>query len=142
MDPEIAALAGTAGTTVVTLMAGDAWQRTRDGVVALWRRVHPERADSIDAELEATRSDVAKYLFSYDAALAVTRDARHDDNLLDDNTPNPEVLPALVVGMSLDKPGCRPGYNGLKAIKRLRERGYPAGYLAGDAAYNNSAPDE
>ena len=58
MDPEIAALAGTAGTTVVTLMAGDAWQRTREGVVALWRRVHPERADSIDAELEATRTEV------------------------------------------------------------------------------------
>lgn len=58
MDPEIAALAGTAGTTVVTLMAGDAWQRTREAVVALWRRVQPDRADSIDAELEATRSDV------------------------------------------------------------------------------------
>jgi hypothetical protein len=58
MDPEIAALAGTAGTTVVTLMAGDAWQRTREGVVALWRRVHPERADSIYADLEATRTEV------------------------------------------------------------------------------------
>lgn len=58
MDPEIAALAGTAGTTLVTLMAGDAWQRTRQAVVALWRRVLPERADSVDAELEATRSDV------------------------------------------------------------------------------------
>jgi hypothetical protein len=58
MDPEIAALAGTAGTTVVTLMAGDAWQRTRDAVVALWRRVQPDRADSVDAALEATRSDV------------------------------------------------------------------------------------
>lgn len=58
MDPEVAALAGTAGTTVVTLMASDAWQRTREGVVALWRRVHPDRAASIDAELEATRADV------------------------------------------------------------------------------------
>lgn len=58
MDPEVAALAGTAGTTVVTLMAGDAWQRTREAVVAIWRRVHPDRADSIDAELEATRRDV------------------------------------------------------------------------------------
>jgi hypothetical protein len=58
MDPEIAALAGTAGTTVVSLMAGDAWQRARDAVVALWRRVQPDRADSIDAELASTRSDV------------------------------------------------------------------------------------
>ncbi|MBD0738065.1 hypothetical protein [Streptomyces sp. CBMA29] len=58
MDPEIAALAGTAGTTVVTLMASDAWQRTREGLVAMWRRVHPDRADAVDAELEATRADL------------------------------------------------------------------------------------
>lgn len=53
------ALASTAGTTVVTLMATDAWERTRDGIAALWRRVHPERADTVAAELEATREDLA-----------------------------------------------------------------------------------
>lgn|GEM_PF-1000800 len=58
VDPEIAALAGSAGTTVVTLMATDAWQRLRDGVVELWRRTCPERADAIGGELEATRVDV------------------------------------------------------------------------------------
>lgn len=84
----------------------------------------------------------AKYLFGYDAALAVTRDARHDDVLLADNTPNPDVLPALVLGVSLDKPGHRPAYNGLKILSRLRERGYRPGYLAGDLAYNNSDPTE
>ncbi|MFJ5614667.1 hypothetical protein ACIQCJ_35475 [Streptomyces sp. NPDC093221] len=88
------------------------------------------------------KKKAAKYLFGYDAALAVTRDSRHDDTLLGDNTPDPNVLPALVLGLSLDKPGCRPGYNGLKAIKRLRDRGYPPGYLAGDTAYNNSTPAE
>lgn len=84
----------------------------------------------------------AKYLFGYDAAFAVTRDARHDDVLLDDNTPDPDVLPALVLGVALDKPGQRPAYNGLKILKRLRERGYKPGYLAGDLAYNNSEPTE
>ncbi|MER5466823.1 hypothetical protein ABT010_40680, partial [Streptomyces sp. NPDC002668] len=84
----------------------------------------------------------AKYLFGYDAAIAVTRDAHHDQVLLDDNTPNPEVLPALVLGVSLDKPGHRPAYNGLKILSRLRERGYDPGYLADDLAYNNSDPDE
>ncbi|MFF8843443.1 hypothetical protein ACF08N_12035 [Streptomyces sp. NPDC015127] len=84
----------------------------------------------------------AKYLFGFDAALAVTRDARHDQVLLNDNTPNPEVLPALVLGVSLDKPGHRPAYNGLKILSRLRERGYKPGFLAGDLAYNNSDPDE
>ena len=58
MDPEITALAGSAGTTMVTLMATDAWQRARDGMVALWRRVHPDRADAVRAELDATRSDL------------------------------------------------------------------------------------
>ncbi|MFF1393099.1 hypothetical protein ACFVZD_04645 [Streptomyces sp. NPDC058287] len=64
----------------------------------------------------------AKYLFGYDAAFAVTRDARYDDVLMDDNTPNPDVLPALVLGFSLDKPGHLPDYNGLKILSRLRER--------------------
>ncbi|WP_406838026.1 hypothetical protein ACICHK_20460 [Streptomyces sp. AHU1] len=83
-----------------------------------------------------------KYLFGYDAHLVVTRDAEHDAVLLDDGTPNPEVLPVVVLGMALDKPGQRPAYNGVKILDRLRERGYRPGYLAGDRAYNNSEPDE
>lgn len=39
-------------------MATDAWQRTRDGFTALWRRVHPDRAEAITAELDATRRDL------------------------------------------------------------------------------------
>ncbi|GAA1217723.1 hypothetical protein GCM10009665_04520 [Kitasatospora nipponensis] len=58
MDPEMAALASTAGTTLVTLLATDAWQRTRDGFASLWRRVQPERAEAVVAELDATRSDL------------------------------------------------------------------------------------
>ncbi|MFJ4847628.1 hypothetical protein [Streptomyces sp. NPDC088733] len=73
-------------------------------------------------------------LFGSDAHLAVTRDTRHDKPLLDDGTPDPEVPPALVLGLCLDKPGERPGYNGLKTISRLQERGYAPGYLA----YDNS----
>ncbi|GFH38272.1 hypothetical protein SCWH03_45140 [Streptomyces pacificus] len=51
-------LARTAGAAVVTLMATDAWERTREGVVALWRRVSPARAESVDGELEAARDDL------------------------------------------------------------------------------------
>ncbi|MGY0021304.1 hypothetical protein [Streptomyces sp. cg35] len=58
MDPEIAALAGTAGTTVITLMATNAWESAREGVVALWRRFQPARAESIREELEAGREDL------------------------------------------------------------------------------------
>ncbi|MEU9009279.1 hypothetical protein AB0D12_05715 [Streptomyces sp. NPDC048479] len=81
-------------------------------------------------------------LVGYDAAFAVTRDARFDEVLLDDNTPKPDVLPALVLGVSLDKPGQRPAYNGLKILSRLRNRGYKPGYLAADLAYNNSDPNQ
>ncbi|MGW7432077.1 hypothetical protein ACWGIN_21320 [Streptomyces sp. NPDC054861] len=51
-------LARAAGVAVVTLMATDAWERTREGVVALWRRASPSRADGVEGELDATRDDL------------------------------------------------------------------------------------
>ncbi|MFI1191008.1 hypothetical protein [Streptomyces californicus] len=59
MDPELTTLAQSAGATLVGLMATDAWERTRDGVVALWRRARPDRADTVAAELKHTRADLA-----------------------------------------------------------------------------------
>ncbi|MFI6557975.1 hypothetical protein ACWGBY_20935 [Streptomyces griseus] len=58
MNAELVALAQSAGTTLVGLMATDAWERTRDGVVALWQRARPERADAVAAELSNTREDL------------------------------------------------------------------------------------
>ncbi|MET7325052.1 hypothetical protein [Streptomyces sp. NPDC005549] len=58
MDPEIAALAGTAGTTVVTLMVTNAWESARDGMVALWRRFQPARAEGVGEELDAGREEL------------------------------------------------------------------------------------
>ncbi|RSS56159.1 hypothetical protein [Streptomyces sp. WAC06614] len=58
MDPEIAALATTAGSTLVGLMTTEAWQSARQGVVALWRRAVPERADGVDSSLEAAQEDL------------------------------------------------------------------------------------
>ncbi|WP_455362479.1 hypothetical protein [Streptomyces sp. SYSU K21746] len=58
MDPQIADLARTAGTTMVSLMATHAWESARGGMVALWRRFQPGRADGIGDELDATRDDV------------------------------------------------------------------------------------
>ncbi|MDX2648027.1 hypothetical protein PV341_31550 [Streptomyces sp. PA03-1a] len=51
--------------------------------------------------------------------------------------PQPRTAPAAAPSC-LDKPGERPAYNGPKAIRRLRERGYTPGYLADDRASNNS----
>ncbi|MEU0213998.1 hypothetical protein ABZ281_02370 [Streptomyces sp. NPDC006265] len=58
MDAEVALLAQSAGTTLVALMATDAWHRARDGITQLWRRTQPERAETVAAELEAGREDV------------------------------------------------------------------------------------
>lgn len=55
MDPNALALAGTAGTTVVTLMVTDTWAQTRRGVVALWRRFRPQEAEEVDALLSRSR---------------------------------------------------------------------------------------
>lgn len=58
MDPELAALTSTAATTVVKLLATAAWERATDAVGGLWRRVHPERAETVQAELEDSRVEV------------------------------------------------------------------------------------
>lgn len=58
MDAEVALLAQSAGTTLVALMATDAWHQARDGITRLWRRTQPERAETVAAELEAGREDV------------------------------------------------------------------------------------
>ncbi|MFF1697087.1 hypothetical protein ACFVXC_26345 [Streptomyces sp. NPDC058257] len=66
MDPEVTSLAQSAGTTLVTLMAADAWQRTRDGFTQLWRRTQPERAGTVAAELDAGREDVLAAVAAHD----------------------------------------------------------------------------
>ncbi|MFE9664477.1 hypothetical protein [Streptomyces sp. NPDC005955] len=100
MDPELTALAQSAGLTLVTLLATDAWEHTRDGVVALWRRARPERADAVAAELDGTRADLTTAPGAEDE-LAATWQARIRRLLLD----RPEVavelrsmLDALVPG--------------------------------------------
>lgn len=65
MDPEL--LAQSAGTTVVGLMATDAWQRTREGIVGVWRRIRPAQAAEVDTALEETRDEILTLRQSEDA---------------------------------------------------------------------------
>ncbi|NJP30129.1 hypothetical protein FLW53_39280 [Microbispora sp. SCL1-1] len=39
-------------------MATDAWEQARAGAVALWRRVRPEQADTVEKELAEVRTQV------------------------------------------------------------------------------------
>jgi hypothetical protein len=58
VEPELAALTSTAAATVVKLLATAAWERATSAVGGLWRRVHPERAETVQAELEDSRAEV------------------------------------------------------------------------------------
>jgi type IV secretory pathway protease TraF len=56
VDVELAALISTAATTLVQLLATAVWERATSAVVGLWRRVRPERAQVVEAELEDSRA--------------------------------------------------------------------------------------
>ena len=58
MDAELSALTSTAATTVVQLLATTAWEQARSAVDRLWRRAHPEWAETVQAELEEARAEV------------------------------------------------------------------------------------
>ncbi|MGA5703378.1 hypothetical protein [Peterkaempfera bronchialis] len=58
MDAELMALSSTAATTVVGLLATDAWEQARHAMGSLWRRVHPQRAETVEAELTEARTEV------------------------------------------------------------------------------------
>ncbi|SOE14077.1 hypothetical protein SAMN06272775_5041 [Streptomyces sp. 2323.1] len=60
MDPELTSFTQTAGITLVTLMATDAWQHTRDGLTRLWQRLQPDRAHIVSDELDASREEVLR----------------------------------------------------------------------------------
>jgi fumarate hydratase class II len=58
VDPELTALTSTAATTVVKLLATTAWEQATSAMGRLWRQVHPERTETVQAELEETRAEV------------------------------------------------------------------------------------
>jgi hypothetical protein len=84
----------------------------------------------------------AKYLFGYDATLTVARNPARDGAPRQGGTPDPAAIPAVVTGFVLDKPGTAPGINAIRVLADVRRRQHPAGYLAGDRAYNNCDPND
>ncbi|MFD8217250.1 hypothetical protein ACFV2U_26835 [Streptomyces sp. NPDC059697] len=58
MELELAALANVAASTVVSGMATAGWEGVQRAMGELWRRVHPERADTVVAELGEARAEV------------------------------------------------------------------------------------
>jgi hypothetical protein len=58
MESELGDLALTAATTLVTAMTTGAWELAKKGVGSLWRRVHPDRAETVEAELAEARAEL------------------------------------------------------------------------------------
>lgn len=54
MDTELVALASTGASTLVALLATDAWEQARSAIGALWRRVSPAHAAAVEAQLATT----------------------------------------------------------------------------------------
>ncbi|MGV9393906.1 hypothetical protein ACWDQL_32920 [Streptomyces olivaceus] len=52
------ALASLAASTLVSEMTTTGWQKAREAVGELWHRLHPDRADTVVAELDETRAEV------------------------------------------------------------------------------------
>jgi hypothetical protein len=72
MDAELAVMASSAATTIVNLMATDAWDQVKGKVGALWRRFRPEQADAVEAELDRARMEIRDA--DETVTLSITRD--------------------------------------------------------------------
>lgn len=83
----------------------------------------------------------ARILFGYDATLAVARNPHYDAQPRPDGCGDPKALPALIMGMVLDKPGHNPGPNGIAVLEGIERRGHRAGYVGADNLYNSCKDD-
>ena len=69
MDADLSALAWKGASTVVALLATDAWEKAKTALGSLWRRARPERADAVEAELTEGRTSIVNARAEGDEAL-------------------------------------------------------------------------
>ncbi|MFE7368464.1 hypothetical protein [Streptomyces anulatus] len=84
-----------------------------------------------------------RYLYGFEATLVVTGETS--------TTPlggrptatrdHSRHLPALILAFTVHKPGHDPAGNAITALKDMRRRNYPTGWLAADRAYNAALPE-
>ncbi|WP_340377642.1 hypothetical protein U5640_22905 [Streptomyces sp. SS7] len=100
----------------------------------------PDRQDKTGARLLKKAERIKKSLFGYDASLVIARDPSRNGVPLPDGSADPDVVPALVIAFSVDKPSHRPGHVAVEALQQIDDS-LPRGYLAGDRAYNDQKPE-
>ncbi|MEU3338484.1 hypothetical protein [Streptomyces sp. NPDC006668] len=99
-----------------------------------------DRQDKKSARLLKKAERIKKSLFGYDASLVIARDPSRNGVPLSDGSADPDVVPALVIAFSVDKPSHRPGRVAVEALQQIDDS-LPRGYLAGDRAYNDQKPE-
>jgi hypothetical protein len=92
MDSELAELATAAATALVQTLTTDGWQAAREAVVGMWRRVRPEQAEAVDADLARERAALADCDEPAAAELAVAEWASRLQRLA---AADPGLTPAL-----------------------------------------------
>lgn len=90
-----------------------------------------------------TKKKAKRYLFGFEATLVVTGDT---SSTPPSGTPaaardHTRHLPALVLAFTVHKPGHDPAGNAITALRDMRRRNYPTGWLAADRAYNAALPE-
>ncbi|MEU0677916.1 hypothetical protein ABZ330_34555 [Streptomyces sp. NPDC006172] len=100
----------------------------------------PARHNEKGGRLLKKAERIKKSLFGYDASLVIARDPSHNGVPLPDGSADPDVVPALVIAFSVDKPSHRPGHVAVEALQQIDDS-LPRGYLAGDRAYNDQKPE-
>jgi hypothetical protein len=60
MESELVVLATTAANTLVQQWATDSWKSAVEAIGALWRKIYPERGDTIEAEATDTHDAVVR----------------------------------------------------------------------------------
>ncbi|MFC4329634.1 hypothetical protein ACFPC0_17885 [Streptomyces andamanensis] len=105
---------------------------------------HRDPSDTPKGSEKAKRAKKAKRaLYGYEATLIVTgatSDTPRGEMPLPAQT-DEHQLPALTLAFTVHKPGHDPAGNAVTALRNVRRRGYTAGWLAADRAYNAAVPE-
>jgi hypothetical protein len=93
MDPELVTLASQAATSVVQLLTTEAWEKSKAAIGSLWRSIHPDRADRMEAEIADARADLLRA--PQDADLKAALIQQWKGQLVSLLTANPELAATL-----------------------------------------------
>lgn len=142
MDAELSALAATAAATLVGLLTTDVWDRVRDGMGELWSRVHPERAESIKAEIAEVRGELLAP-GAADREQVARRVAAEWESRIHRLLASDPDLAGPLRQLLLEGAGAEPPEHGVRAgsiTQHVRVSGHGQAYVLGQGVQQNTGP--